>query len=41
MIKSKIVKSMTVAKVKFLSNATELVWAKPNDVLMSELSVIQ
>ena len=41
MIKSKIVKSMTVAKVKFLSSATELVQAKPNDVLMSELSVIQ
>ena len=32
---------MTVAKLKLLNNATELVWAKPNDVLMSELSVVQ
>ena len=35
------VRSKTVVKLKLFNNATELVWARPGDVLMYELHVIQ
>ena len=35
------VRSKTVVKLEFLNNVTELVWARPGDVLMCELSVLQ
>ena len=35
------VKSKTVVKLKLLNNAIKLVWARPGDVLIYELRVIQ
>ena len=34
------VRSKALVKLELLNNATELVWARPGDVLICELSVI-
>ena len=35
------VRSETLVKLELLNNAIELVWARPGDVLMCELCVVQ